>query len=175
MLIEIRLPVVMFIASLNWLALILKCYTDLLWHITQLMSICVLPRNECFRDTTFFRAFGKQTRRDSALQNQYHLGYVFHEARDHYSLLDIFGEPLFLHGLTLTPTWIHNCIHYKVWDNIVYPFSNSNSAAVDVFEWISNFHSIFHGACDYLSCWDQSYSMSVKDAPALFTWVFFMG
>ena len=32
------------------------------------------------------------------------------------------------HALTLIPAWISNYIHYKVWDEITYPFPNFNSA-----------------------------------------------
>ena len=55
------------------------------------------------------------------------------------------------HGLTLIPAWISNYIHYKVWDEIIYPFLNCNGATVEVEEWISNFIPHFTGACDYLS------------------------
>ena len=34
--------------------------------------------------------------------------------------------------LTLTPAWISNYIHYKVWDDITYPFLNFNGATVEV-------------------------------------------
>ena len=33
--------------------------------------------------------------------------------------------PFNLHGLTLIPAWICNHIHYKVWDEIIYPLLNS--------------------------------------------------
>ena len=36
------------------------------------------------------------------------------------------------HGLTLIPAWISNYIHYKVWDEITYPFLNFNRATVEV-------------------------------------------
>ena len=39
-----------------------------------------------------------------------------------------------IHGLTLIPAWIGNCIHYNVWHEMPYPFSNFNSAAVEVKE-----------------------------------------
>ena len=38
----------------------------------------------------------------------------------------------YLHGLTLIPAWISNYIHYKVWDEITYPFLNFNGATVEV-------------------------------------------
>ena len=40
--------------------------------------------------------------------------------------------PFYLHGWTLTPAWISNYIHYKVWDEIIYPFQNFNGATVEV-------------------------------------------
>ena len=36
-------------------------------------------------------------------------------------------------GLTLIPAaWISNYIHYKMWDEIIYPFLNFNCATVEV-------------------------------------------
>ena len=32
--------------------------------------------------------------------------------------------PFYHHALTLIPTWMSNRIHYKVWDEITYPFVN---------------------------------------------------
>ena len=40
--------------------------------------------------------------------------------------------PFYYHGLTLFPAWISNYIHYKMWDEITYPFLNFNSATVEV-------------------------------------------
>ena len=34
-------------------------------------------------------------------------------------------------------------IHYKVWDEITYPFLNFNGATLEVKEWINNFISHF--------------------------------
>ena len=45
-----------------------------------------------------------------------------------------------------------NCtlsIHFNVWDEITYPFSNFNGETVEVSEWISKFTSL-NCACDYL-------------------------
>ena len=62
--------------------------------------------------------------------------------------------PLYSHGLTLIPVWISTYIHYKVWDEIDYSFWNFNGAAVEVWEWISNFilhingHVITYPCCD---------------------------
>ena len=58
--------------------------------------------------------------------------------------------PFYWHGLTLIPAWISNCIHYKVWDEINYPFSfngcNRWSLGTD-----KSFHHTLHWAYDYLS------------------------
>ena len=40
--------------------------------------------------------------------------------------------PFYKHGLTLIPAWISNHIHYKVWDEITYPFLNFNGCTVEV-------------------------------------------
>ena len=40
--------------------------------------------------------------------------------------------PFYQHGLTLIPAWISNYIHYKVWDEITYPFLNFNGATIEV-------------------------------------------
>ena len=59
------------------------------------------------------------------------------------------------HGLTLIPAWISNCIHYKVWDQMTYPFPNFNGATVEVWEWKSYFiprftgHVITYPWCDW--------------------------
>ena len=36
------------------------------------------------------------------------------------------------HGLTLISTWISHYIHYKVWDEIMYPFPNLNGCTIEV-------------------------------------------
>ena len=59
-----------------------------------------------------------------------------------------------LHWSTLFPTWIVNYIHDKVWDEI--PFPNFRGAAIEVWEWISNFVSCFTGHMITYQCWDQS-------------------
>ena len=46
---------------------------------------------------------------------------------------------------------ISNYIHYKVWDEITYPFPNFNGAVVEGWKWISNFIPHFYWACDYLT------------------------
>ena len=40
--------------------------------------------------------------------------------------------PFYWHGLTLILAWISNYIHYKVWNEIIYPFLNLNGATVEV-------------------------------------------
>ena len=41
-------------------------------------------------------------------------------------------QNIYKYGLTLIPAWVSNCIHYKVWDEITYPFLNFNSCTVEV-------------------------------------------
>ena len=40
--------------------------------------------------------------------------------------------PFYWHGLTLIPACISNYIHYKVWDEITYPFLTFNGCTVEV-------------------------------------------
>ena len=47
--------------------------------------------------------------------------------------------PFHQHGLTLIPAWISNYIHYKVWDEITYPFLNFNGATVEGYERVRNY------------------------------------
>ena len=42
--------------------------------------------------------------------------------------------PFYWHGLTLIPAWISNYIHYKVRDEITYPFLNFSGATVEVYD-----------------------------------------
>ena len=51
--------------------------------------------------------------------------------------------PFYLHRLTLIPAWISNHVPCTVWDEITYPFTNFNSATIEVWEWINNFISHF--------------------------------
>ena len=57
-------------------------------------------------------------------------------------------------GLLPFLTWISNYIHYKVWDQITYPFINFNSANIEVKEWISNFIIKFIVNVITYPCWD---------------------
>ena len=56
-------------------------------------------------------------------------------------------------GLTLVPAWIRIHIHYRMWDEIIFPFPNFNGSAVEVWEWIKYFipHFIGH-VITYLCC-----------------------
>ena len=47
--------------------------------------------------------------------------------------------------LTRIPVWISNYTHYKVRDEIPYPFPNFNGATVEVWESICNFILHFRG------------------------------
>ena len=46
---------------------------------------------------------------------------------------------IFSHNSSGLITWISNYIHYKEWDEIIYPFLNLNGATIEVLEWIRNF------------------------------------
>ena len=56
---------------------------------------------------------------------------------------------------------IPHYIHFKVWDEIAYPFPNFNGCTVEVWEWISNF--IPHFKMDIITypCWD-GFSTSMR-------------
>ena len=56
-----------------------------------------------------------------------------------------FWGPLYKHFLTYIPAWVSNYIHYKVWNEITYPFTNFNGATVEVWEWINDFILYFPG------------------------------
>ena len=47
-----------------------------------------------------------------------------------------FSSPFYKHELTQISAWMSNRILSKVWDEIIYPFSNFNSATIDV--WMYN-------------------------------------
>ena len=55
----------------------------------------------------------------------------------------------------------------KVWHEITYPFSNFNSAIIEVWEWISNHIPYFSGHVITYPCWDWSQSILVKGAMKL--------
>ena len=51
--------------------------------------------------------------------------------------------------LTSTPAWINNFIHYKMWNEITYPFPNFNG--VEIWELTDDyFHLTLNWTCDYL-------------------------
>ena len=78
------------------------------------------------------------------------------------------GRPSYLHELTLIP-WINNHIHYKMWDEIIYPFTSFNDCTVEVWEWINNFTPLFIGHTITYP-WDPSESISLKGAPGVYAW-----
>ena len=57
-------------------------------------------------------------------------------------------------GLTLIPAWMSNYNHYKVQDEITYPFPNFNGATVEVWEWISYFTPHVARYVITYPCWD---------------------
>ena len=67
--------------------------------------------------------------------------------------MDSWGA-IYQHGLILITAWISNYIHYKVWDEIIYPFPNFNGATVEVWEWINDFIPHFPGHVITYPCWD---------------------
>ena len=54
--------------------------------------------------------------------------------------------------INFNQAWISNYIHYKMWDEIIYPFSNFTSCTVEVWEWISNLISHFTGHVITYTC-----------------------
>ena len=64
------------------------------------------------------------------------------------------SSPFYQHGLTLIPAWMNNYIHYKMWDEITYPFLNFNGCTVEVQEWLSNFIPHFTGLVITYPRWD---------------------
>ena len=79
---------------------------------------------------------------------------------------DDLGPHLLKYGLTPIPAWISNYFHYKVWDEITWPFPNLNSATVDVWERISHFSPHFPGHVITYPCWDISLCQMGTLAPA---------
>ena len=56
--------------------------------------------------------------------------------------------------------WISNCTYHKVCDEITYPFTNFSSAAIEVWEWISNFIPPFTGYVITYPCWGSNQTIS---------------
>ena len=50
---------------------------------------------------------------------------LYNFLHDNYKRNEVSRGPFNLHGLTLIPASISNYIHYKVWDEITYPFQTS--------------------------------------------------
>ena len=67
----------------------------------------------------------------------------------------------------LIPAWIDNYVHYKMLDEITYPFPNFNGWTVEVWECINNFIPNFNGHVVTYPCGDYSYSMLVKWVPVV--------
>ena len=61
-------------------------------------------------------------------------------------------------------TWTINYTHFKLWDEITYPFPNFNSFTIEVWEWISNFIPHFSGHAITYPCRDLSWTRLVKGA-----------
>ena len=55
-------------------------------------------------------------------------------------------------------------VHYKVRDAITYPFPNFNGAAVEVWEWFSNYVPNFTGLVIIYPNWDHSLIILVERA-----------
>ena len=80
----------------------------------------------------------------------------------------MFGAPFLPHVRSLIPARISNYIHYEVWDEIIYPFTNFKGCTIEVCEWIlSNFTPHFIGHVITYPCWEQSQTMLVKWPPAI--------
>ena len=58
--------------------------------------------------------------------------------------------------------WVSNYIHYRVWDEITYPFPNFNGITVEDWEWISNFVPHFTGCVITYPYRDKRKCMLVK-------------
>ena len=74
----------------------------------------------------------------------------------------------------LNPAWISNYIHYKVYDEIIYPFPKFNGAAIELWEWISYFisHFIGNGVTSQISsnstfCSTACFGLATKKSPKL--------
>ena len=61
------------------------------------------------------------------------------------------GDPFYKHGLTLTLTWISNCIHYKMWDEIKLSIPKLQQLHWWSFGIDKYVCTILHNGCNYLS------------------------
>ena len=58
-----------------------------------------------------------------------------------------------LTSIDFNPSTDKELRHYKVWDEITYPFPNFNGATVEVWKWISNFIPNLTGPVITYPCW----------------------
>ena len=49
-----------------------------------------------------------------------------------HDLIMNFRGHFYYYGLTLIPAWTNDYIHYRVWDEITYPFLNFNGCTIEV-------------------------------------------
>ena len=49
-----------------------------------------------------------------------------------FDMMPHLSGPFYYNGITLIPAWISKHNHYKVWDEIAYPFLNFNDVTVEV-------------------------------------------
>ena len=61
-----------------------------------------------------------------------------------FSVIALWG-PFYWHILTEIPVWTSYYIHWKLWNEITYPFPHFNGWTVEVWAWISNFIPRFTG------------------------------
>ena len=78
--------------------------------------------------------------------------YLLHSGEKAWSMKT--WDPFYKQWLTFFQAWISNYIHYKVWDEITYPFLNFNGVTAEFQEWISNFISHFSGHVITYPLWD---------------------
>ena len=71
--------------------------------------------------------------------------------------------PFYKPGLTLISSRMSNYIHYKVWDEITYPFPNFNGAVIEVCSWLSNFIPHFTVHVINHQCWDSFYAKPIPE------------
>ena len=80
------------------------------------------------------------------------------------------GIPLPCHG---GEAFWGNYIHYKVWDEITYPFLNFNGYTVEVWEWIDNFIPCLTGHVITHRCWEKLIHVSKRGPRKLKSWLTF--
>ena len=79
-----------------------------------------------------------------------------------------FQRPLLLAWFNLIPAWISGYTHYKVCNEITYPFPDFNRCTVEVWEWISNFIPHFTLHVITYPCWDLQFIYVSKRDPMCF-------